>query len=139
MELICFLKWDGKKLKMTKQNEKPREFWIDDSNGYVYRNGIAACLNEIHVIEYSAYESLKQENEKLREERNDYMKKTSEVTSLCLKMRKCLEFYADANNWLFFDTHEVMKNVIPMSDVSYTNKILCGGMRARQALKDVGE
>lgn len=42
-----------------------KEFWIDDVNSYIYRNGINRCANEIHVIEIAALEDAQKEIEKL--------------------------------------------------------------------------
>lgn len=68
--------------------DQPREFWIDDSNGYVYRNGINACKNEIHVIEYSAYEAVRNNNKELLDQRFDLMEK---IARLEAALEKCKE------------------------------------------------
>lgn len=58
---------------MTNPEIKPREFWIEIGNecdDIVWQSPVNE--NAIHVIEYSAYEALKAENESLKKERTAY-------------------------------------------------------------------
>lgn len=56
---------------MTKQSEKPREFWVyKDEVALVVREARNpnAVIEEVHVIEYSAYQSALDEIDKLKRE-----------------------------------------------------------------------
>lgn len=50
---------------------KPREFWIDKQDWDAFDEDQAPRFECYHVIEYAAYEKLKVENERLREQLHD--------------------------------------------------------------------
>ena len=109
---------------------KLREFWITLlDNGFVIDHVVSLCANPygVHVIEYSAYEKLKEQNAILIE---------------------ALKFYADGDNYHTEETHDgYLAITIDEADLSKTTrgKLIgipyeskSGGMRAREALKRAG-
>jgi hypothetical protein len=58
------------------------------------------------------------------------------------RYRKALEFYADRSSWNWLKGTEQVADGITVSDVSgyeMPGIELCGGRRARDALKEIGE
>lgn len=174
---------------MTKQNEKPRIYFIaklDPYDGRVFdkdpRTFQSGCAHHTvkEAVELSEYAQLKQENENLKkiiakelnendefgaefvhvcilkqenerltEDRNFYAKATSDVTLEALRLnadnkrlREALSFYTDFNSWT---TQDADRDTIIPDDVESLKIILdhdgdesfedIGGKRARQALK----
>jgi chromosome segregation ATPase len=65
------------------EDKKPREFWITNDEDSVMSVLIAENEQlrkyDIHVIEYSAYQSLKEENYQVRCQRQEYKNKVDEL------------------------------------------------------------
>ena len=147
--------------------KEPREFEISIG----YEKDTVKCLNcdartiwlagkPIHVIEFSAYQALQSELDKVRAElesvkqnagiANPYLVKDrlikdlqSELAAEKAKSEKLIEalkWYADRNNWMrsyIFDTERLVPNSwadkLKSQDCAMLN---CGGGRARLALAE---
>lgn len=103
---------------------KAREFWIDDSHPdekMILKspdNWEMHCWSKpIHVIEYSAYDELRRQNE---------------------VMREALEFYADIANW-YSEEHYRSLTCINNDYTTHKNGYGLAGKRAREALAKCGK
>jgi len=124
--------------------KKPKEFWIQDRYLHYEADTEKILDDDIHVIEYSAYEQLKAENNRLVYEldksRSDRMTKYEQLKSKLEIAKKGLEFYANGSNWQNFDLeHEADPEC--EADYEHLNperpRLITGGKKARQALKEI--
>lgn len=135
-----------------------KEFWIAYSKKALEGKQVWICEKEfgpltedeklIHVIEKSAY--LQQ-----LDDLNLMEHKLDKAEAKYDKAVEALEFYADPNNWSGFEERNgylyqdqispdwnISKEPMPDSDLDQPEKcatIYCGGKRARQTLKELGE
>lgn len=106
---------------------KSRQYWIYhlDGRSDVYDSEQKEFERpaDLHVIEYSAYESVVKE-------RDQYCKQSENYSLELAKMLVALEWYADVANWI--------QSEIDASDASLENDPYdrSGGERARKALAD---
>lgn len=136
---------------MSTETNKPREFWI--VNDYVYPStfndekeakSYCECVSRrdeygydvIHVIEKSAYDSLKSQ--------------LDEANEMIAELEKALEFYADEGNWMITrkDNLHTAKMTIIADARSYghienpgeaSTLLVMGGKTAEEALAKLKE
>lgn len=138
-----------------KEPQEAREFWIYRNEEYAptyacdfNQRGFVPSKNResIHVIEYSEYEKLQKENDKLK----NYDIASLEVMLEELKkenaiLRKALEFYASGDYWGYEHPSSDIFNSIDSRDLGIGDFQLSedadddgvGGRTAREALEKV--
>lgn len=134
---------------MTQEEKKPREFWVcDHGNWYDCRETAFDEQSQsalTHVIEYSAYEQLKQELETTIELFEASLIDYNEIKAKLEKAKEALRFYAGLDAWEPSETFRL--DTIEDTDQEFVELIeegsdisdWYGGKRARAALKEIEE
>lgn len=135
---------------MSDAGNKPREFWIseiilgeiDTKTRFRARLSSHPIPNKdnIHVIEHSAYQQLKEKHDVMTEgPYKGALKAISQLQSRLDMAVECLKFYAAEENWEFtsdFHGHESYEEI--KDDEECTAPCMSyGGKRAREVLKQI--
>lgn len=109
---------------------RPAQFWLNIRSERIYFDCDSSCPDdEIHVIEFSAYQDLQSKLEKAEAENK--------------RLREALEFYANEMNYSIDDyrgvSGEMIKRCVLYSDCEERNEFSSyAGRLARKALKGEG-
>jgi hypothetical protein len=102
-------------------SNKPREFHClyNPELGeltYGHRHGCTDGYEEIHVIEYSAYEAVNKFNEQLLQENLGLARRSDDDEARAQKLREALEFIAvqgsDSTDWAENESYKYAKSIL---------------------------